>query len=359
MRSPPTAFSSRTSSRPVDPARAELREALEGRPRRLRDLDRPGSEDRLRELARLDQVACAPERGNELRRRTGCLGELLVGHRGDRVDRQAADPREIEVHVVRGLSELLEVGPESHGGDAGLSQVGHGRDRAVALGELLAVVAEQEAVVDVLRRLEAECARELDLLLGVRAMVGAADDGRDPEVVVVDDAGEVVGRRAVGTEQGQPAEPQRPLVILGADRRGRLAVALETAALAHRPVVPIDAEPAQVVGDRVGRALELAAGVGVVDAEEQPLAAPPVGDGRERAAEMERPGRARREAGAARHRPNLTGRRARFRVTPRRSGAIGGAWQGRRERPYRRDTGATEDAAHAPPSVPERRWRSL
>ena len=59
------------------------------------------------------------------------------------------------------------------------------------------------------------------LLLGVGAMVGAADDGRDPEVVVVDDAGEVVGRRAVGAEQGQPAEPQRPLAVLGADRRRR------------------------------------------------------------------------------------------------------------------------------------------
>ena len=66
-------------------------------------------------------------------------------------------------------------------------------------------------------------------------------------------------------------------------------MALDAAALAHRPFVPIDAEPAEIVGDRVGRALELAAGIGVVDAEEQPLAAPAVGDGREGAAEMKRP----------------------------------------------------------------------
>jgi hypothetical protein len=33
---------------------------------------------------------------------------------------------------------------------------------------------------------------------------------------------------------------------------------------------------------------------------------------------------------------------------------MGGAWQGRRERSYPEDMGATEDAVHAPPSVPQR-----
>jgi hypothetical protein len=34
-------------------------------------------------------------------------------------------------------------------------------------------------------------------------------------------------------------------------------------------------------------------------------------------------------------------------LTLRRRGAPGGAWQGRRERSYPEDTGATEDAVHA------------
>ena len=67
--------------------------------------------------------------------------------------------------------------------------------------------------MDVLRRLEAERAGELALQLGVGAVVGAADDVRDLEVVVVDDAREVVGRRAVGPEQRRAAEADRAVGV--------------------------------------------------------------------------------------------------------------------------------------------------
>ena len=156
LRSPPTAFSSRTSSRPSTPlARSSAKRSSVGL-RRLRNLDRPRAEDRLRQLARLDEIAGASERRSELRRRARRPGELLVRHRGDRVDREPAQPRQVEMDIVRRLPQLLEVAPHRHGGDAGRPQIGHGRDRAVPLGELLAVVAEQQAVMDVLGRLEPE-----------------------------------------------------------------------------------------------------------------------------------------------------------------------------------------------------------
>jgi len=68
----------------------------------------------------------------------------------------------------------------------------------VTLRQLLAVLAEQKPVMDVLRRLAAERADQLRLQLGVGAMVGAADDVRDLEVVIVDGARKLIGRRAVG-----------------------------------------------------------------------------------------------------------------------------------------------------------------
>ncbi len=55
LRSPPTAFSSRTISFGAGAVRAQLLEALERRPRLLLQRDRLGLEHLLRELARLDR----------------------------------------------------------------------------------------------------------------------------------------------------------------------------------------------------------------------------------------------------------------------------------------------------------------
>ena len=115
--------------------------------------------------------------------------------------------------VVRWLTQLLEIRTYRLGRDARLTER-RNRRRAGALGELLPVRAEQQTVMDVLRRFEAERARKLSLELGVRAVVGAANDVRDLEIVVVDDARQVVGGAAVGTEQRRPSEPDRALLVL-------------------------------------------------------------------------------------------------------------------------------------------------
>ena len=67
--------------------------------------------------------------------------------------------------------------------------------------------------MDVLRRLEAERAGQRLLELGVRAVIGAADDVRDAEVVVVDDAREVVGRAPVRPQERRAAEADGAVCI--------------------------------------------------------------------------------------------------------------------------------------------------
>ena len=42
----------------------------------------------------------SPERTRSFDGRPRSRRELLVGHRGDRLDRQPADPRHVEMHVV-------------------------------------------------------------------------------------------------------------------------------------------------------------------------------------------------------------------------------------------------------------------
>ena len=118
---------------------------------------------------------------------------------------------------MRRLAELVEVRARGLGGNPGVAQVLDRGDVLAALRELLPVLPEQQAVMDVFRRLEAERASELLLQLAVRTMVGAADDVRDLEVGVVDDTREVIRRTAVGPKQGQPAEAERALVVLDPD----------------------------------------------------------------------------------------------------------------------------------------------
>ena len=104
------------------------------------------------------------------------------------------------MHVVLRQAELLEVAAHGLGGDPCLPQRGDGRALG-PLGELLAVLAEDQPVVDELGRLRAERLEQPPVELLVRPVVVAADDVRDAEVDVVDDAREVVGRRPVLAER--------------------------------------------------------------------------------------------------------------------------------------------------------------
>ena len=81
-----------------------------------------------------------------------------------------------------------------------------------------------------------------------------------------------------------------------AERRPHLAVPVGALALAHRPFVPRDAEPLEVGDDRLLPARDVARRIGVVDAQEHPVAEPPVRDRAERVADVERARRARRKA---------------------------------------------------------------
>jgi hypothetical protein len=101
--------------------------------------------------------------------------------------------------------QLLEVRADRLAGDAGIAKRGDGRALG-ALRELLAVRAEDEAVVDVFRRLRAKGFVQSAVEPLVRPMVIAANDVRDPEVDVVHDAREVVGGRVVVAEESDASK---------------------------------------------------------------------------------------------------------------------------------------------------------
>ena len=125
--------------------------------------------------------------------------------------------------------------------------------------------------MDHLGQLAPERPRDPLLHVFVRPVVGAADDVGDPEVEVVDNRCELVGGGAVRPRERGPRKPDRAVHI--ADRacvqseRRRLGVTLCPFALADRPLLPGDAEPAQIVQNRLLPAGNGALGVGVVDAQ--------------------------------------------------------------------------------------------
>src|SRR5213076_462150 len=123
----------------------QLAEALQGLGRV--DLDGRGRlEDRLRVLLRLVEIARTPQRRNYFGRCASRGRQLFVAHRFDRLDREAPDAREVVVDVVLRDAELLQVTADSLAGNPGLAQR---RDRSAgrALGELLAVLTQDQAVV--------------------------------------------------------------------------------------------------------------------------------------------------------------------------------------------------------------------
>ena len=181
------------------------------------------------------------------------------------------------------------------------------------LRHLLAVRPEDQPVVEVDRRLGAESAVQRGVQLLVRTMVVAADDVRDPEVNVVDDARKVVGRCAVVAPERQSVEALRQACL-----PRRLAVTLGSRGRPHRPFVPLDAEPAQVLDDRLLPARDVARGIGVVDPEQHPLAEVARRDRAECVADVQRAGRAGREADA-RHRASAPVTSRRRAISRRRS----------------------------------------
>src|SRR5207244_1257526 len=102
-------------------------------------------------------------------------------------------------------------------------------------------------------------------------MVEAADDVRDPEVDVVDDAREVICGTAVLADQRDPVEALAELAA-------GFPVTVLPLALASRPFCPAEAEPLEVADDLPLPAGHVPPGVGVVDPQKHPVAEPTVGD---------------------------------------------------------------------------------
>ena len=285
--------------------RAELGEALEGRRRLARQLDGRGIREQARVVPRLRQRPRAAKHRGDLERRIHRRGQLLVRHRRDRVDRQPTEPRRVELDVVLGHPQLVQVRPHGARRKALVSKLGD-RGVPVPLRELLAVRPEHEPVVDHLGQLTAHRARDPLLELEVRAVIRPADDVRDPEVEVVDDGRELVRRGPVGPQEGRavPCEADGAVVALGAARGQRplsgLGVERSSLALAHRALVPLDPEPGQVVEDRLLAACDRPGRVGVVDTKDERASAlvgeAPVRDRRQRISDVERARGARREA---------------------------------------------------------------
>src|SRR5207247_11106045 len=106
----------------------------------------------LRDQPRLDQVARTAKRRHQLWGRACLLGQLVVAQRADGFDRKALEPRQVEVDVPSRQAELLEVATYGLRGKPVLAELAQ-RAGAVALRELRSVLADHQAVVDVLRRL--------------------------------------------------------------------------------------------------------------------------------------------------------------------------------------------------------------
>src|SRR6266511_307795 len=267
--------------------------------------------DRRDDAASLLEVTRSAHRRRELERRFDEPGELLVAHGPDGLDGKAPETRQVEVDIAARQAELVQVGTYRSRGKALVAQFRE-RARAVALRELRAVFADDQAVMDVHRRLGAESPREVLVESLVGEVVLAPDDVGDSEVDVVYDAGQVVGRTPVRAEKRDAAEPDRPLFVHGSNRPRSLPMALGALALAQRALVPPDSEPFKVPQDPGFGLRVRPLGIGVVYAQNEDcvvLVGKPAVDCRcQGAAEVKRARRARREADAN-HRINLTLRR--------------------------------------------------
>ena len=181
--------------------------------------------------------------------------------------------------VLRHPAEEDEVVGQGLGQEAFVPVFADG-DPAVPLRELGPVPAQDEGHVAELGDGEAQGLVEQDLLGRVRDVVVAPEDMGDPEVGVVDDAGEIVGRRAVGLDEDlvlvgfglerdeavdhvpeldrparlDPEEDRLPVPVRlagGDEGLGLFPVDVEPPALEDGLFVPVEAQPAEVVEDLV------------------------------------------------------------------------------------------------------------
>ena len=151
--------------------------------------------------------------------------------------------------------------------------------------------------MDELGRSRAESFEEPSVQRLVRAVVVATHDVGDAEVDVVDDRREVIRRRPVLAQQREPVEPvaeRRP------SSRCRSARSLCRTGPSSQ-AIPSHSRSSRIASSPPGT---LRARVGVVDPQQHPVAEPPIRDGAQRVAEMERARGARREADS-RHRPSV------------------------------------------------------
>ena len=123
-----------------------------------------------------------------------------------------ADVEQLD-HLVDAEDLLIAVRPaEPHQiVEQGLGQIAvlpvlHDADRAVALGEPLAVRAQNHGHVGILRRLPAQRLHDVDLTRRVVEVVVAANHVRDPHVVIVHDHGQVVGGGTVAAGDDEIVE---------------------------------------------------------------------------------------------------------------------------------------------------------
>ena len=110
-----------------------------------------------------------------------------------------------------GRADKRRVAHNRHGLQAGVAEA-FDRERAKAFRQREAVRADQQAVVAEGGRVGAQRLEQLHLHAGIRHMIFAAQDVRDAEVDVVDDAREGVEGGAVGADQnrvGQGADIHR------------------------------------------------------------------------------------------------------------------------------------------------------
>jgi hypothetical protein len=129
-------------------------------------------------------------------------------------------------------------------------------------------------------------------------MVLAADHVGNPEIDVVDDAREVIRGPSIRAEKRDPAEPDSAFVVVRADFPRGLRVPVGPLALAKRTFVVAHAQPRKILDDRRLRSRHDA--VRIVDSEDEDPSAlvrkAAVRNRRQRAPEMKRARRARREA---------------------------------------------------------------
>ncbi len=272
-RSPPTALSSRTIARAAAsssvPALAgtQLHEALERRSRAPAAAATGRGATICRAISRASTSVRAPRsarrcldrsvrRCRELRRPTSPRSPRS---RAGRCARGRGARRAQEGRAPRGTRAAPQPGSPRRGSRP--------RRRARARFESFLPSSPRSSPwwID-LGELAAERPGDPALRLLVRAMVGAADDVRDAEVEVVGDGRELVGRasrrRGASVTPSSRSEPSAsraapPSRSARCRRRGVDAAAL---ALAHRPLVPGDPEPVEVVEDRLLAAARRARG---------------------------------------------------------------------------------------------------